>query len=128
MKIFISHQRSDSEIATLIAARLRIRHQIDVYVDTVDTQLTKTGDDLGDYIRGVLSSCTSLLAVVSTSTQTSWWVPWEIGVATEKDQPIATFTTSVGKLPEYLEKWPYLRSEIDLDEYANCLLYTSRCV
>lgn len=44
-------------------------------------------------------------------------MPWEIGVATEKDFPLATFGGSI-ELPEYLKKWPYLRSISDLDKCA----------
>ena len=46
------------------------------------------------------------------------WVPWEIGVATEKDYPIATYAGDKTSLPEYLKKWPYLQSEQELDVYA----------
>jgi hypothetical protein len=55
---------------------------------------------------------------VSEATKTSWWVPWEIGIATEKDYPLATFSGGSAALPEYLRKWPYLRSDADLDRYA----------
>ena len=62
--------------------------------------------------------CTQLLAVVSENTKSSWWVPWEIGIATEKDFPIATFAGDNTMLPEYLRKWPYLKTQNDLDIYA----------
>jgi hypothetical protein len=55
---------------------------------------------------------------VSEATRTSWWVPWEIGIASEKDFPLATFAGGTTNLPEYLKKWPYLRSDSDLDLYA----------
>ena len=58
------------------------------------------------------------MAVVSEKTKQSWWVPWEIGVATEKDYPIATFAGDNTELPEYLKKWPYLKDQFGLDAYA----------
>jgi hypothetical protein len=58
------------------------------------------------------------MAVVSTNTKGSWWVPWEIGIATEKDYPIATYAGDNITLPEYLKKWPYLATFSDLDTYA----------
>lgn len=118
MKVFISHQRADADLAGSIAYRLRYVHQIDSYLDVIDPNANQAGDELGEYIRYQLSTCTQLMAVVSANTKTSWWVPWEIGVATEKDQPIATYAGDNTSLPEYLRKWPYLRSTPDLDAYA----------
>ncbi|WPZ34527.1 toll/interleukin-1 receptor domain-containing protein [Thalassobaculum sp. OXR-137] len=129
VKVFISHQQSDSETAGRIAYRLRAVHQIECYLDVIDPNTRQAGNELGDYIRMQLGTCTQLLAVVSESTKTSWWVPWEIGVATEKDQPIATFSTGFYvTLPEYLKKWPYLQSERDLDEYARVSKETDRAL
>jgi hypothetical protein len=121
MKIFISHQKDDSAISGIIAKHINNKHNIEVYLDVIDENIYQKGDLLANYIRQVLRKCTSLLAVVSSKTQNSWWVPWEIGIATEKDQPIATFTSSQAQLPGYLEKWPYLRTEADLDIYAEVL-------
>ena len=118
MKVFISHQRGDSDLAARIAQRLRSYHQIDSYLDLVDPDSRSKGDDLGEHLRNQLGLCTQLMAVVSSNTKTSWWVPWEIGVATEKDQPIATFAGDNTALPEYLKKWPYLRNDAELDVYA----------
>lgn len=117
-KVFISHQQRDSSRALEIADRLRSVHNIASYLDVVDTRLNQSGDDLGAHIRVELGKCTHLLAVVSDATPASWWVPWEIGVATEKDYPLATYAVSAQLLPEYLKKWPYLRSLLDLDKYA----------
>lgn len=93
-------------------------HQIDSYLDVIDPNAGKAGDQLGDYLRAELGKCTQLMAVVSTHTKTSWWVPWEIGVATEKDYPIATYAGDNTAIPEYLKKWPYLTSDADIDAYA----------
>lgn len=118
MRVFISHQQADSLLAGTVAHRLKAYHKIDCYLDVIDPLASKTGDELGEYLRSQMGSCTQLLAVVSRNTKLSWWVPWEIGIATEKDQPIATYAGDNTVLPEYLRKWPYLRSQTDLDEYA----------
>lgn len=118
MKVFVSHQRADSELAAAVAGRLRLHHSIECYLDLIDPDSGSKGDDLGEHIRDELGKCTQLMAVVSSNTKGSWWVPWEIGVATEKDQPIATYAGDNSALPEYLKKWPYLRSNHDLDIYA----------
>ena len=117
MKVFLSHKNEDSEIASSIAYRLRTFHNVDCYLDVFDPHASKTGDDLGDYLRRILEECTELMAVVSQTTKESWWVPWEIGVAQEKQRPITTFAGGQCVLPTYLKKWPYLKSETQLDVY-----------
>jgi hypothetical protein len=88
VKVFVSHQKADSEIALAVAARLRVHHQIDSYLDVIDTNLALSGESLGEYLRAEMGKCTQLIAVVSASTKISWWVPWEIGIATEKNFPL----------------------------------------
>lgn len=125
MKVFVSHKNVDATTAALAAQRLRL-NGLHTYLDVLDGALHKDGSDLGDYLRARLSECDQLLAVVSPSTQGSWWVPWEIGVATEKDFLIATFASGAISLPDYLRKWPYLRSMADLDRYAEFSQHASR--
>jgi hypothetical protein len=119
MKVFISHQRADTARAATIANYLWVHHRIESYLDVVDPVIgTHAGPDLADHVREQMDSCNSLLAVVSYETAKSQWVPWEIGIATEKDFPLATFSDSILPLPEFLQKWPYLKSDADLDRYA----------
>lgn len=118
MKVFISHQKADSVLASQIAYRLKVVHSIDSYLDVVDPYIGGRGEDLADHVRSEMGKCTQLLAVVSPATGSSQWVPWEIGVATEKEYPLATYSGGNALPPEFLRKWPYLRSDADLDEYA----------
>jgi hypothetical protein len=118
MKVFVSHQKADSDLAASVAARLWTAHQIDCYLDLIDPALNQNGEDLADHVRKQLGTCHQLLAVVSPATKASWWVPWEIGVATEKNFPLATYAGGSAELPEYLRKWPYLRNQAELDLYA----------
>jgi TIR domain len=117
IKVFISHKKEDAQLAGGIAQYLQ-NSGLRVYLDVIDTQLGKNGPDLADYIRGQLEQCTQLLAVISRHTQASWWVPWEIGVATEKERFLASFVSTDANVPEYLEKWPYLRNQADLAVYV----------
>lgn len=116
VKVFISHKKEDAVQAALIAKYLSV-NGLRVYLDAIDLQLEKSGPDLADYIRAQLDECTQLLAVISTQTQASWWVPWEIGVATEKERFLASFISGNATVPDYLAKWPYLRTNADLDVY-----------
>ena len=117
VRVFVSHKKEDAEQASAISAHL-IANGLTTYLDVIDTQLGKSGPDLADYIRNQMDKCTQLLAVISAQTQASWWVPWEIGVATEKERFLASFVSGNATVPEYLTKWPYLRTRADLDVYV----------
>lgn len=125
IKVFISHQAADSTIAERISRRLKEIHSISSYLDIIDPGI-KYGDDLSAHIQTEMGKCTQLLAVVSDNTRQSWWVPWEIGVATEKYYPLATFLSNVTSTPEYLRKWPHLYTDRDLDYYADASKYADR--
>lgn len=128
IKIFISHQQQDSTTAIAVEKHLKTRYGIECYLDVIDTNLTR-GEEIADYVRKELDKCSHLLVVVSKATKGSWWVPWEIGVATEKDYPMASFGSQV-ELPEFLLMWPYLQDLNDLDRYAETVqqTYVSRKV
>jgi protein-disulfide isomerase len=118
VKVFLSHQSSDAALAASIAQRLHM-HGIQTYLDVIDPYIGRPGEDLAAHIRVEMGKCTQLLAVISEATKASQWVPWEIGVATEKDYPLATYAGASVTPPEFLRKWPYLRSQSDLDLYAS---------
>lgn len=118
IKVFLSHQSADSVIATQIARRLENVHGIATYLDVIDPYMNRRGEDLAAHIRYEMARCTQLLAIVSESTKASQWVPWEIGVATEKSFPLATYLAGYAAPPEFLRKWPYLRTEAEIDLYA----------
>jgi hypothetical protein len=118
IKVFLSHQKVDFALAIQIGERLKTGHRIDCYLDVIDPYVGGPVETLADHIRYELGKCTQLLAVVSLATNQSQWVPWEIGVATEKNFPLATFSANNAMPPEFLRKWPYLRSDRDVDEYA----------
>ena len=111
MKVFVSHKKEDKEIAGVVAARLE-KNGAQVYLDVFDPDTYSAGDDLADYLRAKLDLCTDLMAVVSGKTKESWWVPWEIGVATEKEYPLSTFAGENCEIPAYLKKWPYLNCDL----------------
>lgn len=120
-KIFVSYQQKDASTAAHVHDRLRTVHTMDAYLALIDPEITGTGDQLGDHIKTELGKCTHLLAVVSANTKESWWVPWEIGIATEKAFPISTYAGGHTILPEYLRKWPYLNNDAELDHYASAV-------
>lgn len=116
-KVFISHKNTDSVLATRVARRVRL-NGLETYLDVIDDALVKDGPDLADLLLERMSKCDQLIAVVSTTTKDSWWVPWEIGVGSEKGFRMASYSESHVSLPSYLEKWPDLHSDSDIDLYC----------
>ena len=125
IRVFISHKKEDSYEAKQIEKYLQKYKDVLCYLDILDSALlSNSGDDLGEYFREKLSECTHLMAIISENTKLSWWVPFEIGIATEKQYPISTFAIQKVILPGYLKKWPYLQSYDDLDKYIRIALDT----
>jgi hypothetical protein len=118
MKVFISHQQADSTAAAAIKRQLELE-RVDAYLDLLDTAVASGGVTLTNHIKNRLNECTDILVVLSTATKESWWVPFEIGMASQKDFPIVNYLVEGIKLPEYLEYWPRLKSLGDLSTYVN---------
>lgn len=116
-KVFISHKNLDSHIAEKVAARIRI-NGMETYLDTIDDALMKDGPDLSDVLLKRMGECHQLIAVVSDRTKDSWWVPWEIGVGSEKGFRMASYSESYIELPSYLKKWPALHNNEHIDLYC----------
>ncbi|MFV0409046.1 MAG: TIR domain-containing protein [Paracoccus sp. (in: a-proteobacteria)] len=116
-KVFISHKNTDSILATKVARRIQL-NGVQTYLDVVDDALAKDGPELAGLLLERMSTCDQLIAVVSMSTKDSWWVPWEIGVGSEKGFRMASYSESYVNLPSYLEKWPDLHSDADVDTFC----------
>lgn len=124
IRVFVSHKQEDSGAASRVALALRSSPSIEVYVDVLDQHLRKSAVDLTEYVRRQLNACTHLMVVLSSQTRESWWVPFEIGLATEREYPIATLAVETASLPEYLKKWPYLEDQQDLATYIRVATQT----
>ena len=116
MKVFVSHKDSDAELARTVVRALEARGA-SAYLDEFDDRLLR-GPDLADHLRARMALCSHLIAVVSSSTSKSWWVPWEIGVASERTMPLASYTSTPSLLPDYLRSWPYLSQAADIAAYV----------
>ncbi|MBL8831394.1 MAG: toll/interleukin-1 receptor domain-containing protein [Rhodospirillales bacterium] len=116
--IFISYQNADSALAAQIAKRLKLNHSINIYLDKLDPEGLHDGPLLAEQLTFTIRGCSHIMAVVSRKTRVSWWVPWEIGIATASDKPIAVYGVENTNLPSYLMRWPYLSNFQELDTYA----------
>lgn len=122
IRVFISHKREDDLPARRLALRLSQHPEVSTYLDTQDEFLNGSLDDLTTHLRTAMGGCTHLMAVVSRQTQASWWVPFEIGIATEKGHGISTLALDAIDLPSYLKRWPYLETDNDIRIYLEVAL------
>ncbi|MEN5314218.1 toll/interleukin-1 receptor domain-containing protein [Pseudomonas koreensis] len=117
MPVFISYRHMDRPQAMAINSRL-IQANIKTYLDVLDPE-SQTTDDITGVITRNITECTHLLAVVSEKTALSWWVPFEIGEATISNRRICSFRTGPAQLPLYLDKWPKLSTDNDLNFFID---------
>lgn len=128
MPVFISYRHTDRVKALDVYQQLE-DNGILCYLDVIDEE-SKTTTDITDVITKNIKRCTHLLAIISSNTSGSWWVPFEIGEATvlnrricsyafrENDSLSRYFMSSYNNiLPEYLQKWPVLLSSSDIDKF-----------
>ena len=121
-RVFISHKSEDAPKASLVAQQFE-RQGVSYYLDVLDDNLFGSGEILTNHLRNKLNECTHLLAIITNNTKISWWVPFEIGLATEREYPISSYVSYWDKqrLPDYLWKWPVLESDQDLNNYIMLL-------
>ena len=117
MPVFISYRHMDRMQAMAINSRLK-QANIKTYLDVLDPE-SQTTDDITGVITRNITECTHLLAVVSERTASSWWVPFEIGEATISDRRICSYKIGASALPLYLDKWPKLSTDKDLDFFID---------
>lgn len=117
MKIFISHKQEDAYTANKIAGELRALN-VDYYLDLLDSSIEQSGRELTNHIRENLNNCTDIIVIMSEITKFSQWVPFEIGMAAQKDMPTATFLRADVSLPDFLEYWPRLKDPQDIRKYV----------
>lgn len=117
MKIFISHKKEDSELASRIYSKLT-SIKVDAYLDLIDTDIKIGGKQLTDHIKANLNQCSDIFVVMSEETKHSWWVPFEIGMSAQVDMPTATCLKQEVVLPDYLTYWPRLKNLNDIELYV----------
>ena len=90
IKVFISHKQEDSVVAGVICKKLN-ELGIEAYLDLLDAEICTKGKELTEHIKKRLNDCSDILVVMSNKTEESWWVPFEIGMAAQKDFPVVSY-------------------------------------
>lgn len=117
MPVFISYRHTDRAHAMAINTRLT-QANIKTYLDVLDPE-SQTTEDITTVITRNITECTHLMAVVSEQTAHSWWVPFEIGEATISNRRICSYKIGPSALPLYLDKWPKLSGENDINFFID---------
>lgn len=118
MKVFISHQQKDSQLASKILTELKSQ-SVEAYLDLFDDNLIFDSRALTEHLKDIVRHCSDILVVMSNYTKNSWWVPFEIGIAANQDLPTVTFLLDSVVLPEYLDYWPRLKKISDIATYVS---------
>ena len=118
MKVFISHQQKDSQLASKILTELKSLN-VDAYLDVFDDSLISDSRALTEHLKDTVRRCSDILVVMSNHTIRSWWVPFEIGIAANQDLPTVTYLQNSVPLPGYLAYWPRLKKLPDIATYVS---------
>ena len=82
--LFLSHSLSDLRPAKS-AVNLLERHGASVYLDVEDPGLQSTSPkETAQRLRSAIRTCRRLVVVITENTQTSRWIPWEMGIADQE--------------------------------------------
>lgn len=105
-RVFISHQKRDSEAAKVVADYLQDAG-IDVYFDQYDSSINRSDpQSVVNAIKRGIENSTHMLVLFSPNTFGSMWVPWEIGYAYNSVVTLNVVRlkgVEKGNLPEYLK-------------------------
>lgn len=92
--VFLSHSSKDNALVPSAISILN-NHGASVYVDIKDTSLPSVPSiDTAKIIRSALGRCRKFVLLVSTNSQSSKWIPWELGISDGEKSP-----ASVALLP-----------------------------
>lgn len=116
--VFVSHKSDDASEAIRIAKHLDSLG-LSAFVDVLEIEDAKDNKSLDKTLQGIICASKSLLTVVSEKTKESWWVPFEVGIAFDRDKFLGSVVLSQGvSLPLFLENWPISRNYKELGRWA----------
>ena len=118
-RVFISHQKKDSDVAGKIADYL-IDAGIDIYFDQYDIKIDRSNpESVVSAIRYGIHNSTHMLVLFSPNTFGSMWVPWEIGYAYNSSTTLGVLRLKGvprDQLPEYLKVVKLISDIWDLNQ------------
>jgi len=105
-RVFISHQKKDAEMASVVAEYL-LNAGIDIYFDQNDISINRSDpQSVVTAIKRGIENSSHMLVLFSPNTFGSMWVPWEIGYAYNSPVTLGVLRVkgvAKDQLPEYLK-------------------------
>ncbi|WP_029523331.1 toll/interleukin-1 receptor domain-containing protein [Persephonella sp. KM09-Lau-8] len=127
IQIFISHKKEDEKKAIKLSDYIEENFGFSTYVDVLDDKIHEY-ENVTERIVSQLRNSTHLLVVFSEHTKKSMWVPFELGVAYEREEGIGVYIWPDNPymlpdydLPEYLEEFPKMKDTYGLNKYLNLI-------
>lgn len=128
-RVFISHQKKDSDAARTIADYIQDAG-IDVYFDQYDSSINRSDpQSVVSAIKKGIENCSHMLVLFSPNTFGSMWVPWEIGYAYNSVVTLNVLRlkgVDKDKLPEYLKVTNTVMSIYQLNSLIASIRRTNR--
>lgn len=128
-RVFISHQKKDSDVAAKIADYL-LDAGVDVYFDQYDSSINRADpNSVVNAIRTGIENSSHMLVLFSPNTFDSMWVPWEIGYAYNSLIALNVLRLKgvpKDKLPEYLKVVKVILDIWDLNQLISNLTKKDR--
>lgn len=120
--VFLSHRTKDDDLADIVAKCIQ-REGLTVFLDSEHLNPSQDGPEMGDTIKSCVGRSLSLVALLTDNTKESWWVPFEIGIATTMEKFLSTYTKYMleANRPSYLEKWPQVSTHSQLHDWCSYL-------
>ena len=127
-RVFISHQKKDSEAAKVVADYLQDAG-VDVYFDQYDSSINRSDPpSVVNSIKRGIENSSHMLVLFSPNTLGSMWVPWEIGYAYNSPITLGVLRmkgVAKDKLPEYLKVVKLVSDIWDLNQLISNVTKTS---
>ena len=102
VKLAVSHALADQATARRIGS-LCGELGIDCFLD-------ERGDWLAQGLHPRPEDCTHLLVVLSAATEGTWWVPFQVGRAVEREMPVMVYREDPGRsMPAFVQGQPSAR-------------------
>ena len=106
--VFVSHTTKDDALAEEVAMCIR-SFGLTAWVDSDNLAAKNDGPGMASKIQGAIIRSYCLLAVVTNATNASWWVPFEIGIAWDRNKYLSTYGDPRVPLPSFLAAWPHVK-------------------
>lgn len=128
-RVFISHQKKDSDVANTVAEYL-LDAGIDIYFDQLDKSIDRSDPhSVVKAIRRGIENSSHMLVLFSQNTLGSMWVPWEIGYAYNSAISLNVLRmkgVTKEQLPDYLKVVKMVMSIYQLNDLISTVRGISR--